>query len=143
MLDLAVPRPPGSSDDPRRLRDVLARTAALALEHRVPSVLVGFAGSEGDRVFPDFVAFVESELRVEDSVFRLTRDRAVLFLADVDPTQAGVVVERLVEGFWRELASVAGPRLQVRYLEVPTGTRVLAVKDVLPALFGSVDEAEG
>lgn len=132
------------SDDPLRLREVLARTAMLASEHRVPSVIVGFAAGEGDRLFPDFVAFVESELRVEDSVFRLTRDRALLFLTDVEPEQSRAIVERLIAGFRREFPTAAHaqgaddlgwPRLRVRYYEVPRGTLDLTVKQVLPAIF--------
>ena len=131
------PRSHPGSDDPRRLRDVIARTQALASEHAVPFVVVGFAAREGDRVFPDFVAFVESELRVEDSIFRLTRERALLFLADLDREQARSVVERLLGGFLREVPLAAAPPIQVRYLEVPPGGEDLSVKQVLPAVFGS------
>lgn len=142
MLGNAMSRAPWS-DDPLRLREVLARTATLASEHRVPSVIVGFAAGEGDRLFPDFVAFVESELRVEDSVFRLTRDRALLFLTDVDLAQARAVVERLVAGFQREFPMaprmpsglVGGPTIRIRYYDVPRGTLDLTVKQVLPAIF--------
>ena len=134
MLGHAMSRAPWS-DDPLRLREVLARTAALACEHQLPSMIVGFAASEGDRLFPDFVAFIESELRVEDSVFRLTRDRALLFLTDVEPAQARAIVERLGQGFRREFPMVDPPPIRIRYFEVPRGTRDLTVKQVLPALF--------
>jgi hypothetical protein len=138
MLDAAVTRAPRTrSDDPRRLRDVLGRVAGLAGDHAVPSVVVGFTAPEGDRLFPDFVEFLESELRVEDSIFRLTRDRAILFLSDVDPEQARIVVERLIAGFQREFVPVTGPALRVRYFEVPIGTQDLTVKQVLPAIFAS------
>jgi hypothetical protein len=130
----AVPRSQ-SSDDPLKLREVLARTATLASEHRVPSVIVGFASGEGDRLFPDFVSFVESELRVEDSVFRLTRDRSLLFLRDCTPDQARSVVDRLVHGFRREFPVADGPTMRIRYYEVPRGTMDLTVKQVLPAIF--------
>lgn len=123
------------SDDPLRLRDVLARVATLASEHRVPSVIVGFAASEGDRLFPEFVAYVESELRVEDSVFRLTRDRALLLLADLAPDAARAVVERLLAGFQREFPAAGGPLIRIRYFEVPRGTLDLTVKQLLPELF--------
>ena len=134
MLNAAMSRA-SWSDDPLRLREVLARTAVLASEHRVPSVIVGFASGEGDRLFPEFVAFVESEMRVEDSVFRLTRDRALLFLTDVEPAQARAVVERLVGGFSREFPTSGGPTIRIRYFEVPRGTLDLTVKQVLPAIF--------
>jgi GGDEF domain-containing protein len=100
-------------------------------------VLVGLIAPEGDRFFPDFVAFLESELRVEDCVFRLTRERALVFLSDVDPEQARSVVERLVAGFQRETAAIGVPALRSRYLEVPRGTADLTVKQVLPAVFAS------
>lgn len=134
MLGPAMPRVPWS-DDPLHLREVLSRTATLASEHRVSSVIVGFSSEEGDRLFPDFVTFVESELRVEDSVFRLTRDRALLFLTDVDPAQARAVVERLVAGFRREFPMAEGPAIRIRYFEVARGTPDLTVKQVLPAIF--------
>jgi hypothetical protein len=141
MLAAAMSRAPWS-DDPLRLREVLARTATLASDHRVPSVIVGFSSGEGDRLFPDFVAFVESELRVEDSVFRLTRDRALLFLTDVDPEQARSVVERLVAGFRREFPTADGPGIRIRYFDVPRGTLDLTVKQVLPAIFAPATPLE-
>jgi hypothetical protein len=142
MLELSVSaRPPnGYADDPRRLREILSRAAALAFAHDVPSIVVGFTAHESDRLFPDFVAFVESELRVEDCVFRLTRDRALLFLTDVDPEQGRGVVERLVATFQREFPAVAGPALRIRYFEVAPGTEDLTVKEVLPAVFVSDPE---
>ena len=92
-----------NADDPRKLRDVLARTQSLATMHDVPSVVVGFAASEGNLLFPELIAFLESELRVEDQIFRLTRERALLFLSDVGHEQAVSVVERLRATFqeWR------------------------------------------
>jgi hypothetical protein len=141
MLGAAMSRAPWS-DDPLRLRDVLARTATLASAHRVPSVIIGFSSGEGDRLFPDFVAFVESELRVEDSVFRLTRDRALLFLTDVDREQARSVVERLVQGFRREFPTADSPAIRIRYFEVPRGTLDLTVKQVLPAIFAPATPLE-
>lgn len=124
-----------SSDDPFRLRDFLARATALASDHAVASVLVGLAAAEGDRLFPDLVSFIESELRVEDAVFRLTRDRALLFLADVAPEQARSVVERLVHGFQREFPAANAPGVRIRYFDVSPGTVELSVKQVLPELF--------
>ena len=123
------------ADDPRRLRDVIGRVQALAAEHALSSVIVGFAAREGDRLFPDFVSFMESELRVEDSIFRLTRERALLFLTDCDTPQGRSVVERLTAGFLREFTVASAPPMQIRYLEItPTGDE-LSVKQVLPALF--------
>lgn len=141
MLGAAVSRH-AHSDDPLRLREVLGRMATLAREHRVPSVIVGFAAGEGDRLFPDFVSFVESELRVEDAVFRLTRDRALLFLTDVAPDQARTVVGRLVQGFEREFPVTVGPGIRIRYFEVARGTAELTVKQVLPEIFAPATPLE-
>jgi len=124
-----------AADDPRRLRDVIGRVQALAAQHALSSVVVGFAAREGDRLFPDFVSFVESELRVEDSIFRLTRERALLFLTDCDAVQARSVVERLTDGFLREVPVSSAPPMQVRYLEITPNGEELSVKQVLPAVF--------
>jgi hypothetical protein len=127
------------SDDPRKLREVLARTQALAAEHDVASVVVGFATAEGQLLFPDFLAFLESELRVEDQIFRLTRERALLILRDVRAAQAESVVERLREAFGREFPSPDPLAVEIRYLEIRPGTEAISVKQVLPAVFGSPD----
>jgi hypothetical protein len=123
------------NDDPRKLRELLSRSAALASEHSVGSVLVGMAAEEGDVHFPDFVDFVESELRVEDRMFRMTRERAVLCLADIGTETAREVLARLLRGFTEQASHAESPRYQLHFLGVEPGTRVLAVKDVLPALF--------
>lgn len=125
-----------SADDPRKLRDVLARTQLLATQHDVPSVVVGFAASEGSLLFPDFLVFLESELRVEDQIFRLTRERALLFLRDVDRQQATTVVERLRASFEQEFPSIDPMRVEIRYFEVPPGRAELSVKTVLPVVLG-------
>jgi hypothetical protein len=125
-----------SADDPRKLRDVLARTQSLATMHDVPSVVVGFAASEGNLLFPELLAFLESELRVEDQIFRLTRERALLFLSDVDHNQAVPVVERLRASFEQEFPSIEPMRVAIRYFEVPPGRSELSVKQVLPSVFG-------
>ena len=69
-------------DDPRRLRDMLDRAHELVSTHDVSSVVVGLAGFEGDQDFPDLVDYVVSALRIDDSVLRLTNERAVVLLAD-------------------------------------------------------------
>lgn len=124
-------------DDPRKLRDVLARTEALASDHDVSSVVVGFAAREGSLLFPEFLAFLGSELRVEDQIFRLTRERALLVLRDVDAEQAQSVVERLRAAFEREFPTPRGIEVEIRYLAVPPGCADLSVKNVLPAIFGA------
>lgn len=128
--------PRQNADDPRKLRDVLARTQSLATLHDVPSVVVGFAASEGNLLFPEFLAFLESELRVEDQIFRLTRERALLFLSDVDHDHAVSVVERLRASFEQEFPSIEAMRVAIRYFEVPPGRSELSVKQVLPNVLG-------
>ena len=85
------------NDDPRKLREMLVRAQGLASEHDLPSVVVGLAGEEGDLVVSEVMDFLESQLRVDDSIFRMTRERAVLLLADVDVDRARDIVERLAQ----------------------------------------------
>ena len=79
--------PTGVQDrgDPRHLRALFERASLLSRQHGLPSVFVGVAGVEGDLLVRDFLDFVEAELRVEDVVFRLLRERAVLWLAQSLP----------------------------------------------------------
>jgi hypothetical protein len=126
-----------TTDDPRLLRELVGRARHLASEHAVPSVVVGFTADEGNLLFPDFVAFVESQLRVEDSIFRMTRERVLLFIADVRRDRAASIVERLVEQFSAEFTTTRMPDIAIRYFEVQPGTQELAVRDVLPAVFAS------
>ena len=79
----------GRNHDPLRLRELLGRAENLAARHALSSVVVGMAGLEGDLIFPEIVDYVESALRVDDAIFRLTRERAVLVLADVDRAARG------------------------------------------------------
>jgi len=135
-LSVTITMPQQGSDDPRKLRDVLARTQTLAAQHEVSSVVVGFATREGNLLFPDLLAFLESELRVEDQIFRLTRERALLILRDVGAAQAAAVVERLREAFEREFPAARRLPVEIRYFEVSPGSEALTVKQVLPAIFG-------
>jgi hypothetical protein len=134
--------PHQGSDDPRKLREVIARTQTLAAEHAVASVVVGFAAREGSLLFPDFLAYLESELRVEDQIFRLTRERALLVLRDVEVQQAESVVERLRANFEREFPSSRGVDVKIRYLAVSPGPVSISVKSVLPAIFGGTVEPD-
>lgn len=136
--------PPDASlgDDPLRIREHLHRSRRLAHEHGLPSVIVGVAGDEGDRLAPELLAFVESALRVEDAVFRLTRERAVLFLADVDRARAGEIMDRIVGDFAQRFPAVALPHVRLGYFEVAPGCAELLVRDVLPAVFPPADAAE-
>jgi GGDEF domain-containing protein len=98
-------------------------------------VFVGVAGPEGDLLVRDFLDFVEAELRVEDVVFRLLRERAVLWLADVDLEAAQGVMTRLHDDFAARFPATIGLRLERGFHRVEPGT-VPTAKDVLPLLFG-------
>ena len=123
------------ADDLQKLRGILGRATSLAREHALTSVMVGLAGPIGDPDFPEVVDFVESELRMEDAVFRLTRDRVVLFVADVSRADAEEIMERILLGYCERSSRTVDPQLTLRYFEVPAGTDQLTVKEVLPALF--------
>jgi ABC-type molybdate transport system ATPase subunit len=126
-------------DDPLRIREHLHRSRRLAHEHGLPSVVVGIAADEGDQLAPELLAYVESALRVEDAVFRLTRERAVLFLADVDRERAGEIMDRIVHEFAQRFPAVALPRVCLGFFEVAPGCAELLVRDVLPAVFPPPD----
>jgi len=121
--------------DPRHLRALFERAAQLSRDHRLPSVFVGVAGPEGDLLVRDFLDFVEAELRVEDVVFRLLRERAVLWLADLDLAGASGVLARLHGDFAARFPTTVGLRLELGFHRVEPGS-VPTAKDVLPYLFG-------
>ncbi len=129
--------PTGVQDrgDPRHLRALFERASLLSREHRLPSVFVGVAGPEGDLLVRDFLDFVEAELRVEDTVFRLLRERAVLWLADVDLAAASSVLTRLHDDFASRFPTTIGLRIEHGFHRVEPGA-VPTAKDVLPLLFG-------
>lgn len=129
------PSTPPDAGDPARLRELLERSVKLSAEHAVPSVVVGLAGREGDLLVPELVDYLTSALRVEDAIVRMTRERAVLFLADVDAAQAHAVVERLVDDYAAQFAPREAPAVRFKYYEVPPGSDPLRLKDVLPAVF--------
>jgi hypothetical protein len=126
-----------TNDDPRRLRTLLDRACSLAREHAVPSVMLGLAGREGDSSFPEFVVFLQSALRVEDSIFRMTRERAVVHLADLDRARAEEVFQRLLADFCNEFPSQFEPDFAVRFYEVRPGTSSVRVKDLLTEIFAA------
>lgn len=126
-----------SSQDPRRLRALVERAEALAREHGMRSVIVGLAGFEGDASFPEIVDYVESALRVDDSVFRMTRERVVLLLTDVDAPQALSIVNRLLEEFREHFPTANEPAVALGTFEVRPDTQDVSVKQVLPVLFAT------
>ena len=123
------------NDDPRRLRSLLDRACDLAREHAVPSVMLGLKGAESDPSFPEFIEFLQSALRVEDAIFRMTRERAVIHLADLDPERAREVFHRLLSDFCGEFPSMTEPQFEARYFEVKPGAEKVRVKDVLTEIF--------
>jgi len=125
------------NDDPRKLTAMISRVSDLAETHSVSSVVVGIAAEEGDLLFPDYLAYVESALRVEDQIFRMTRERAVLYLADVDATCAAEVLVRIFGEFCEEFPSSEPPDFEQRMLEVKPGVGPISVRDVLTSVFGS------
>ncbi len=125
------------NDDPRKLSAMIARVSELAESHSVSSVVVGVAAEEGDLLFPDYLAYLESALRVEDQIFRMTRERAVLYLADVNATAAAEVLVRIFGQFCDEFPTAEPPEFEQRMLEVQPGDSELTVKDVLTSVFGS------
>lgn len=129
----------GKNDDPRKLRELLGKAATLSSDHELASVVVGVAAPEGDLVFPEVVDFVESALRVDDSIFRMTRDRAVIFLADVSRSSAESIVDRLLADFRAQTCVAQLPGLSLGFYEVAAGTPELSVKEVLPELFRESD----
>jgi hypothetical protein len=131
----AMPEQIPSKHDPRYLRVMMDRANELARSHGVSSVFVGIAGREGDLLAPEFIEFVESALRIEDDVFRLLRERAVLLLTDVDREQAEAVLERLRADFATRFAPSAEIRIGLGYCQVDPGPRVATAKDVLPEIF--------
>jgi len=125
----------GSYDDPRRLRELLGRASVLANEHALSSVVVGAAGDEGDLLFPEVIDYFESALRVDDAIFRMTRERAILVLADVNREQAEEIVERMVNEFRERFTSAVDPSISLGYFEVTPELDDVSVKQVLPIVF--------
>lgn len=126
---------PSVMDDPRRLREILDRALTLAQRHSLTSALVGLAGSEDDPIFPELVAYVESGLRIDDSVFRMTGERVVLLLADVNESGAESIVMRLIAEFSERFPAADELQFEVNYLQVAPDSLELTLKQVLPRLF--------
>ncbi len=125
------------NDDPRKLSKMIARVTDLAATHAVSSVVVGVAAEEGDLLFPDYLAYLESALRVEDQIYRMTRERAVLYLADVDATGAAEILVRIFAEFCKEVPASEAPEFEQRMLEVRPGVGELSVREVLTSVFGT------
>jgi hypothetical protein len=131
----AMPLNEPQNDDPRKLRALLDKVVNLADDHRLTSVLVGMSGPDGDLIFPEMVDFVGSALRIDDAIFRMTRNRAVLFLADADRERAVEIMERVLEAFSEQFATTETPDVGISYFEVAPGKDGLTLKTILPHLF--------
>jgi len=134
---MAMPLSEPKNDDPRKLHALLEKVVNLAANHRLTSVLVGMSGPEGDLVFPEVVDFVGSALRIDDAIFRMTRNRAVLFLADANRQRAEEIVMRLIDSFNEQFATAEDPPVGISYFEVAPGMQDVTLKKVLPRLFTS------
>ena len=131
----------GQNDDPRKLRAMLTRVTKLAETHAVASVVVGLSADEGDAYFPDFVCFLQSALRVEDGIFRMTRERAVLHIADADRPQAQEILRRLQEDFWSQYPTMEPSAFGIRFFDVKPGCDKVHLKEVLNAIFSTSPSA--
>jgi hypothetical protein len=124
-----------SKHDPRRLRGMMERASDLARGHQVTSVFVGIAGREGDLLAPEFIDFVESALRMEDAIFRLIRERAVVLLTDADRSQAEEILGRLRDDFLARFGPSMEFEVALGYFQVDGHGGHATAKVVLPAIF--------
>jgi hypothetical protein len=131
----ALPLQKPRNDDPLMMRELLQKAASLSEHHDVTCTMVGMAANEGDLLFPEIVNFIESALRVDDGIFRMTRERAVLFLADVDRAKAEEIVRRNLAGFRERFATASDPAISFGYFEMNAHTQEATMRDVLPRLF--------
>lgn len=114
---------------------MIARAGELAESHEVVSVVVGLVAEQGDSRFPEYVDYLQGALRVEDAIFRMTRERAVVHLADCTPEQGRKVLERLASEFQSEFPSLSALDFAQRFVEVKPGGEKPRVKDVLTRIF--------
>ena len=132
---VALAPPELSSTDPRRLRSMMGRINRLINEDQLSCVVVGFAGREGELLIPELIDFIESALRMEDSIFRLTRERAVLFLADIDEAGASAIMQRIIEDFGQRFPAAEPPHIKLGYHELSPAHGETSLKEVLPMVF--------
>jgi hypothetical protein len=132
---VAMPLNETQSDDPRKLRALLDKVVNLADDHRLTSVVVGMSGPDGDLIFPEVVDFVGSALRIDDAIFRMTRSRAVLFLADANRERAEDIMLRVIAEFAEQFAIADSPPVAISYFEVAPGAQDVTLKAILPRLF--------
>jgi hypothetical protein len=78
-----------------------------------------------------------SALRVDDGVYRMTRERAVVLLADVAGTRAPEVVDRVLGDFRERFPTSVSPAIAVGFYEVAPEEDDLTAKHVLPQIFAT------
>jgi len=117
------------------MRELLHKAASLSEQHDMTCILVGMAANEGDLLFPEIVNYIESALRVDDGIFRMTRERAVLFLADVDRVSAEEILHRNLTGFRERFATASEPAISFGFFEMNAHSQEATMRDVLPRLF--------
>ena len=135
MIGQSMQTSEAAKRDPRRLRSLMDRAFLLMREHQVGSVFIGIAGPEGDLLVPEFIAFLESALRVEDGVFVLTRERAVLLLTDVDLERAQQSSRASATDFGTRFPTAGDLPVSIRFHAVKSGGKQPTAKAILPKLF--------
>jgi hypothetical protein len=70
----------------------------------------------------------------------MTRNRAVLFLADADRERAEEIIERLMEAFAEQFAIAESPSVGISYFEVAPGNQSVTLKTILPRLFAGASD---
>ncbi len=131
----AIPLQETQNDNPLLMRELLHKAVSLSEQHDMTCMLVGMAANEGDLLFPEIVNYIESELRVDDAVFRMTRERIVLFLTDVDRAGAEEILRRNLAGFRQVFATASEPAISLGFFELNSRTQEATMKDVLPQIF--------
>jgi len=131
----AIPLHKTQNDDPLLMRELLHKAASLSEQHDMTCIMVGMAANEGDVLFPEIVNYIESALRVDDAVFRMTRERVVLFLADVDRAGAEEILRRNLAGFSEVFSTTSEPAISLGFFEMNSRTLQATMKDVLPRIF--------
>jgi GGDEF domain-containing protein len=67
----------------------------------------------------------------------MTRERAVLLLADVDQERAQQILQRILEDFREHFPSAAPLAVAIGYFEISETSTDAAAKDVLPRVFAT------
>ena len=123
------------SDDPRILREVVDRASGLAKSDALHSVFVGLSAREGDLSFPEFIAYCRAGLRMEDRIISLTRERTVLYLADIDEAGASAVCERLRTEFERDFPTPTRMEFTLHRFSLTPGNAPVTVRSILTSIF--------